>query len=853
MRTSSVFYPPALVAQARANIARDAWAAGLRDRTVEAARPWLEMSDDALWSLMFGPALRRSWMVWSSGHCPSCGQAVPMYAWEIDALARPWKARCPHCGGLFPKNDFAAFHASGLDARGVFDPALADRSLLHNAEHPDPSDPLHRFGVDDGDGYAEGDKRWWFVATYLIYGQWKQLVWGGICKLSAAWLLTAEDAYARKAGVLLDRVADVYPGFDFKTQGVMYEGPAHAGYVSTWHDACEETRELALAYDRVAGALRRDQALADFLAAKARRHGIAQPKAAPGDVCANIERGILRDALANPHKIHSNYPRTEITLCVLETVLGWPDNRADVFGAIDAIVEQATAVDGVTGEKGLAGYSSFTIQGLAIMLALFAQVEPGFLGEMLRRHPRLRDTYRFHIDTWCWQRAAGADGAARDLPYYPQAGDSSAFAETADQYVGVAFQKDHGLAAASLTASLSPSMFSFLWQWHGLTGDPAYVQALARANGGSVEGLPYDLFAGDAQAVRDGVRDALARHGPVPAAGSVDKRDWHIAVLRSPSAIAWLKYDTGLRHGHEDGLNLGLFAQGLDLMPDFGYPPVHRGGWSGANFDWYVGTLSHNTVVVDGRRQTRERAGRTTLWRIDDGIRLLRVSAPELYDIERYARTIALIDISDTDAYLVDVFRVAGGSEHTRFTHSHFGRITPRGLSLRPGPDYGHGALMRHFEEDPAPQPGWSVDWAIEDRRGYLPPGSDVHLRLTDVAASARARLAEAWVSLGGFQSNDDAWIPRVAVTREGAAPLRSTFACVVEPYAGRSAIASIRRLPAEDGEDVVLEVRLADGRRDVFIDRPAPGSQDSMTARWTRYDAGGRVLRAVACGGLEV
>ncbi len=48
-RLSSVFYPPELVDKARANIRRDAWAAGLRDRAVEAAQPWLRMSDDELW------------------------------------------------------------------------------------------------------------------------------------------------------------------------------------------------------------------------------------------------------------------------------------------------------------------------------------------------------------------------------------------------------------------------------------------------------------------------------------------------------------------------------------------------------------------------------------------------------------------------------------------------------------------------------------------------------------------------------------------------------------------------------------------------------------------------------------
>jgi hypothetical protein len=178
-----------------------------------------------------------------------------MYNWQTDALAYPWKVRCPHFQQRFPTNDFQAFYNSGLDARGIFDPSLANRALLYNLKHPDKHDPLHPFSVDDGEGYFEGDHRWRFIGDCLIRGQWKQLVLGGIVNLSAAYLATGDPAYAHKAGVLLDRVADLYPTFDFGQQGVLYETEADTGYVSTWHDACRETRELALAYDRVSPAL----------------------------------------------------------------------------------------------------------------------------------------------------------------------------------------------------------------------------------------------------------------------------------------------------------------------------------------------------------------------------------------------------------------------------------------------------------------------------------------------------------------------------------------------------------------------------------------------------------------------
>lgn len=171
MKQHSVFYPAPTLAVARANAARYPWAAEMQREIVEKVEPWVKLSDDELWEMMFGNTVTRSWMVWSNGHCPSCKEDVPMYSWEVDAFQQPWKIRCPRCSELFPKNDFHRFYRSGLDEHGVFDPQRADRALLFNVGHPDPHDPLHRFGVDDGKGYVDGDRCWRFIGAYLIYGQ----------------------------------------------------------------------------------------------------------------------------------------------------------------------------------------------------------------------------------------------------------------------------------------------------------------------------------------------------------------------------------------------------------------------------------------------------------------------------------------------------------------------------------------------------------------------------------------------------------------------------------------------------------------------------------------------------------
>ena len=136
-----------MIKQAKKNAEINPQAAEIRNEIIEAAKPWLSFSEDELWEMMFGNTIKRSWMVWSDGYCPSCRKGIPMYNWQMDPINHPWKVQCPHCLEQFPKNDFKSFYRSGMDEHFIFDPARADRSMLFNAEHPDPADPLNKYGV----------------------------------------------------------------------------------------------------------------------------------------------------------------------------------------------------------------------------------------------------------------------------------------------------------------------------------------------------------------------------------------------------------------------------------------------------------------------------------------------------------------------------------------------------------------------------------------------------------------------------------------------------------------------------------------------------------------------------------
>src|SRR5262249_48159871 len=153
------------------------------------------------------------------------------------------------------------------------------------------------------------------------------------------------------------------------------------------------------------------------------------------------------------------------------------------------------------------------------------------------------------------------------------------------------------------------------------------------------------------------------------------------------------------------------------------------------------------------------------LWVDGRSFRAVRASAPGMIGGRQFERTVTLIDLSDRDCYVVDLFRVVGGREHVKFVHSRPGRLATQGLSLKPGEPYGRSTQLRNFQLDLAPKPGWSVDWKIEDRHNLLPRGVDIHLRYTDLTTGAQAGVAEGWV-LVSWVTNETAWIPWVMVRR---------------------------------------------------------------------------------------
>lgn len=876
----SVFFPESALTVLRANLARDSHAQAQAKACLAAAREWSDRSDEELWSAMFGATIKRSWMVWSNGHCPSCKGDVPMYDWKADALHIPWKVTCPHCAEQFPKNDFGAFYRSALDVHGVFDPARGDRRLLFNAEHPSPDDPLHTFGVDDGTGYFDGTNRWRFIGSFIVKAQWKQFILAGIRTLATAYALSGDRVYAHKAAILIDRVADLYPTFDYLTQGLGYEKSdpiTGKGIVSVWHDACRESRDLALAFDLIAPALEGDAELVRFLSQQAARHQLANPKDSVEKIRENIEAGILRFTLEHSDKILSNFPHTEVTLLVAQAILGWPDNRPQLLADLQTMLAKVTAVDGLSGEKGLGGYAMGAPRVVASVLSLFSRLAPDLLAEMVQRVPALVAMFHFHADTW----VGGV--------LYPRIGDTGGFGKPDLTYGGAIFSRNP--VDPDWNNLPFCSDFSLFWQLYRITNDPTFVQLLHLGNGRGLEGLPHDLFEADPARFQQDVAAVIRAHGPDLPVRSVNKQQWALGLLRTGTGkgerAAWLDYDVGGNHGRPDAMTIGLYAKGVEFLPGFAYPPVHFGGWFSPKALWYKRTASHNTVVVDEKDQvtvlngpeTEPLAiqlnpckglarGRTTAWADGARVKLIQASAAEVVKttpLQRYERALLLVDVSADDSYVLDVFRVAGGRDHAKFLHPNFGTATVTGLELAPLPDFGGPEVqMRRFRGG-TPAAGWQVDWKIEDPCEILPKEADVHLRYTDLSTGVQAAMAETWLAYAHAGANHEGWLPSLMIRRQATeAPLASTFVCVMEPYEDRSNLKGIRRLPLKtaDGqmagdEHVAVEVTLADGRKDLLI-AVATSTEGGrppvlMQPDWScTTDADFCVIRRSASGAIE-
>ncbi|HJP32024.1 MAG TPA: heparinase II/III family protein [Candidatus Latescibacteria bacterium] len=817
------------VEQARENVSRYPWARDLADQAMAASQPFVDRTDEELWSLVTGQQVPRGIHVNPDLGCPSCGRRVyeehGNYPWILD-INRPFKIECPSCGQIWPKNDFDAWHESGLGPGGVFDRERADHALLVNEEHADATDPLRGHAVDDGLGWVDEEgQRWWFVAYFGHYCTWSVLP-KAVTSLADAFLYTGDGSYAHKGLVLLDRIADVYPDMDLRPYSDMDLYNSHGGSGEGRLQGCIwETfisEGLSRAADVLLDAVDGDDELVDFLSAKAHRWQLSNDKTSPGRIRDNIRDGLLRQFIASVRdfRIRGNEGMTQTAMAAAAAVLDDPQQTPSALdwlfepgarrvggGHIPATLVGEVDRDGV-GNEASPSYSFIWMNLFRRCAAVLERCREHRDYDLHRDYPRLRRMY-------------GAPHRLTALDRYtPRIGDTGRAG-------------DPGLISVDLETTIEVfDRFGETWA----------AQLAHRLNGDSVDGMHTSVFDVEPEAVQGRIAEVVDRAGPLNLA-SANLNGYGLAMLRHGAGdgrrAAWIYYGRNTGHGHRDRLNYGIYYRGMDLLPEMGYPEYADGKWP-KRAGWTINTISHNTVVVNQRGQDGSWVGRCRMFAASAGASVIEIGCDEVYpETSDYRRTLAWIDVSDSESYLVDMFRVAGGQDHVLSFHSGDGTVTAGGLDLQTqergtyaGPDIPFGehydgepdgsyrgsgfSYLRNVETQSRPSTGWWVDWELEDTWQTRIGDTAVHLRYHGLSPAGDVSLAY------GEPPNNKPGNPkqfRYLLQRNQGQDLRSLFVGVVEPYSGdRRTLQSVARLDLAHEGAAAVRVCTAEGRTDTVL-----------------------------------
>ncbi|KYH41530.1 MAG: heparinase [Candidatus Bathyarchaeota archaeon B26-2] len=828
----------AMRATAVANAKRFEWAKRERDAIVKRAAPILKMSDKHLWELVPSQELPRTVHVQllrgnnRVSSCPNCGPILKYgnYPWICNVESMPWKIKCPNCHEVYPKNDFGAYYRSALDRHGFFRRGAGDPRLLFNVEHPDPDDPLHKAWVDDGYGYNDPQTgRWDFIAYYVQWGLWPYIR-NLVTNAAEAYCVTDDPRYAHKAGVLLSRIADVYPDMDWAPLNRLgfshSDGGSGAGRIEGQIWETRNAFAYSLAYDRIYDAISRDYSLSKFLDKQARKHDLPSLPS-PAAVCRHIEEDLLLEFYksARDGRIRGNEGMCQAAMIATaialdregktEEILDWvfaPDEtpyrpRQPGYdrkgGHVPQVIVGLMDRDGL-GNEGAPGYSCW---GLSLL--------PG--AELLRAYTKYRKHDFF-----------------RDFPKFKQvflAPTRWCCLDEVTPPIG-----DSGILGGWKAVGRRAHAFQVAFE---IYGDPIFARYLYREVGKKIERIHGSIYDADPLAIRAKVEKVINEEEPPLQSGFMD--GFGLVILQAPQRrwgrAVWLYFGRNTGHGHTDRLNLGLYAENIDMLPDMGYPEYASG--RPRDLAWTRNCASHNVAIIGDENQRRSYTGHLQAFEPEGRVRFATVSSDDVYPHSKtYSRTPIMVDVDERRSYVVDVVRLRGSNVHRLMWHGPPGTLTIPDVDLKPqsrGTFAGEDVPPEHLEKDWPRKPGYSflqqvkrcadpprifyADYKAEDIRNRFSPGAEPHLRIHSLTP-----LSEVATAVGEPPQNkpgNPKWLNFIIQTRTGD-DLESLFINVLEPYDKTPFIESVRplRVVSDDSAGMVaaVEVTLTDGRVDTIV-----------------------------------
>jgi len=202
-----------------------------------------------------------------------------------------------------------------------------------------------------------------------------------------------------------------------------------------------------------------------------------------------------------------------------------------------------------------------------------------------------------------------------------------------------------------------------IWTGWARYGDPKLLWLLQKEYGRGGGGLPSVLFGplpeepatfeiGNASFANIGVN----RCGSTlfPSAGFAILRENERDPRSIGVALTYGPFGGG--HGHPDKLSLVLHGLGGEPITDFGSCSYA----SPLKSTWTHQTVTHNTIVVDGRTQATETTGKLDFFHADTFMRAVRAHDDQVYPGVHLERTVILLG-----SVVVDLFRAESDTPHT--------------------------------------------------------------------------------------------------------------------------------------------------------------------------------------------
>ncbi len=775
------YYTDDLITTARANM--QAYPK-LKDDLTRPTR-FDDLTDDQLWR--YFPPWTVPRQCYSTWPCPKCGDSIfaksGYYAWVRDPN-HPFKAKCPECGGLYPTNDWR-------------------NDDFTSGTHPDDG-----WGFDPGTGRR--DDRYAWIAYYNHHAVWQ--CGEEIRQLALRSLLLGDRGAAHRAGVLLARLAYVYPGLNLRWQQVRskYLRPGRALIDGAWERYHLLVPALQ-AYDAMWDVLDDDPDLVAFLQGK-------DPFIrSTDDVKALLDTYLvqlvgwdwMRRELSGGNQGAREQNMADFILCcgmphVADRWLAELFTHAYNSGINRGGFDDATLVnrlnrEGPTLISGLGYAAHCYLPSKSDMAESLSRItNPRWRERCDLYDPQRYPKFRAEFDTWLDVLCAGQ--------FCPSYGDAG------------------GARAQRYPKGLAPTL--------SLPYDRAYrrwkTDRLARAVVRRGKHAP-PLFEPDvwpdaaAQAAKAPPEPPLASR-VIDGFGFVllESRP-HATDITDRAAVA-VRYGYSLGHHHGDNLNIEMWAHGQGVTPELGYPCwAHPMG--NTSF-----VAHHNTGMIDGKDQYPGGVGHGTLelFAAAPALSFADVSAePAYFDNRLYRRAICLVDAPDGHVYLLDIFRMAGGKRRTYCSHGPAHKAFEAGLDfgdVTPGPWQGIDAKARPWgkryrvnivdaQTATADRTVWA-DWTADK--------GDLRLRLHLLAQPGRRYVTARCAKTD---------IPpiRYLFAEDQADDRASEFLAVWEPYTTSRFIERIERLPVDASGDSELKpaavrVILTGGRVDTFLYRHTDG-----------------------------